>query len=246
MCSCESESSPSSAVASRRRFLTGGVALGAAALLTTPAGAARPLPPGSKPDPFFLFLGRKPAAPDRPLTTGPFQARGSAPTQAPGGAPAVASRSPAAGPHDHRTLTLDNINTGERLTVTYMEQGRYLPDALAAINRLMRDRRTDEVAPIDPALLDLMCDIRSRLETATPLQIISGYRAPDTNAQMRRSDRAVARKSYHTLGMAADIAVPGCPIPTLRRVAVALGRGGVGDYPRSGFVHVDVGPPRTW
>jgi uncharacterized protein YcbK (DUF882 family) len=152
-----------------------------------------------------------------------------------------------AGAPAHRTLALDNINTGERLTVTYMEGGRYLPDALREINHIMRDRRTDDVAPIDPALLDLMCDIRAALETPLPLQLISGYRAPRTNATLRRQgDRAVARKSYHTRGMAADIAVEGCAVDRLRRVAVALGRGGVGDYPRSGFVHVDVGPPRTW
>lgn len=245
MCSCESSPDPDVADpaprapadrtgASRRGLLLGGAALLAtAAAPLAGAAAAMPVPPGAKPAaPFLYRLGRKPTPPARP---GPDGAA----------TPAALRPAPTGGPAQ-RTLTLDNINTGERLTVTYMENGRYLPDALAALNHLMRDRRTDAVAAIDPALFDLLCDIRMRLETAQPLQLISGYRAPETNARMRQRDRAVARKSYHTRGMAADIAVPGCSVATLRQVAVAMGRGGVGDYPRSGFVHVDVGPPRTW
>ncbi len=220
---------------SRRRLILGGLVcattlgIGPAAL----AAAPPPLSPGAKPDVFLARLGLKPPAPARPEAA-PRTATGAPPRRAPTGGPA------------HRTLALDNINTGERLTATYMEDGRYLPDALAAINHLMRDRRSGAVATIDPALLDLICDVRTRLDTNQPVQIISGYRAPRTNARMRRTDGAVARKSYHTRGMAADIAVPGCSIGNLRRVAVAMGRGGVGAYPASGFVHVDVGPPRTW
>jgi uncharacterized protein YcbK (DUF882 family) len=218
---------------SRRSSLIGGAAFGIATLLSTAtaARAAVPLPVGPKPDvPLWFRAGRKPSPPGTP---GPEAGAGTLPA-VPAGAPAV------------RTLALDNINTGERLSVTYMEHGRYLPDALAEINSLMRDRRSGAVAPIDPGLLDLISDICLRLETRDPVRLISGYRAPATNRAMRAQDRAVARKSYHTRGMAADIVLPGRSLGDLRRAAVALGRGGVGTYPRSGFVHVDVGPPRTW
>lgn len=216
----------------------GGLACSAAlGVVPSVAAAAVPVPPGPKPDSFLARLGFKPPVPDRP--SAPAAAANQPAT------PATLRRVPAGSPA-HRTLTLDNINTGERLTATYMENGRYLPDALQAINHLMRDRRSGAVATIDPALLDLMCDIHGRIGSNQPVQLISGYRAPKTNANMRQSDRAVARKSYHTRGMAADIAIPGCSIGDLRRIAVAMGRGGVGAYPSSGFVHVDVGPPRSW
>ncbi|WP_299443955.1 DUF882 domain-containing protein [uncultured Rhodospira sp.] len=218
-------SNPDSSVptATRRRVLVAGAALGAATLTPlAPSLAAVPLPPGEKPPVPLLFrLGRKPIPP--------------------GHVPAA----PTAGPLT-RSLALDNINTGERLTVTYLENGRYVPDALRALNHILRDRRTDEVAPIDPALLNLLSDISARLETRAPIEIISAYRAPETNATMRRAGRGVAKKSYHMRGMAADIAVPGVSLGDLRRLALAMDRGGVGYYPRSGFVHVDVGPPRSW
>lgn len=215
---------------SRRRLLAGGGAVGVAAVVTTLTGsawAALPGPPTAKPNPTTNA--------GLPLPPNPRAARPLALSQV----------TPVSGP-GHRALTLDNINTGERLSVTYMENGHYLSDALAAINRLMRDRRSGDVAPIDPALLDLMCDIHAHLETTAPVQLISGYRAPDTNTRLSRTNGAVAKKSYHTRGMAADIAIPDRTLGDLRRVALSLGRGGVGFYPKSGFVHVDVGPPRAW
>jgi len=223
---------------SRRRCLVGGAALGATALasaVTTTANATAPLPAGPKPDvPLIFRIGRKPSPPANASRS----VAAAEPVQQP--------RAPSHGGPLHRSLRIDNINTGELLRVTYMEKGRYVPGALAEINHLMRDRRSGEVAPIDPALLDLLSDICLRLEARSPVRLISGYRAPETNREMRTHDRAVARKSYHTRGMAADIALPGRSLSDLRRVAVAIGRGGVGIYPRSGFVHVDVGPPRTW
>jgi len=222
---------------SRRRCLVGSAALGATALVSaaTTANATVPLPAGPKPDvPLIFRIGRKP--------TPPADARRSVAAAEPVERPLV----PARGGPLHRSLRIDNINTGELLRVTYMEKGHYVPDALAEINHLMRDRRSGEVAPIDPALLDLLSDICLRLEARSPVRLISGYRAPETNQDMRTHDRSVASKSYHTRGMAADIALPGRSLGDLRRVAVAIGRGGVGIYPKSGFVHVDVGPPRTW
>lgn len=231
MCDCDH---PTPAL-SRRHCLAGAAGLGLVTLTPAamPAHAAVPLPSGPKPDvPLWFRAGRKPEPPHVATVTRPA-------------VPSAPARTPLDG-SSVRTLALDNINTGERLTVTYMEHGRYLPDALEAINRLMRDRRSGEVGAIDPALLDLISDICLHMNTRAPVRLISGYRAPETNSMMRAQSRGVARKSYHTRGMAADIAVPGRSLGDLRRAAVALHRGGVGAYPGSGFVHVDVGPPRTW
>ena len=144
------------------------------------------------------------------------------------------------------SLNLLNVHTGERLVCTYREQGRLLPDALAAIDHLLRDHRTDEMRPIDPALLDLMASLAGRLESTRPFRVFSGYRAPQTNEMLRRHSDGVAKRSYHMQGMAVDIELSGRTARQLQAAALAERAGGVGYYPRSGFVHVDTGPIRSW
>jgi uncharacterized protein YcbK (DUF882 family) len=56
----------------------------------------------------------------------------------------------------------------------------------------------------------------------------------------------VASDSQHMNGNAMDISMPGVPVFKVRQVARSLGMGGVGFYPRSGFVHIDTGPVRYW
>jgi uncharacterized protein YcbK (DUF882 family) len=147
-----------------------------------------------------------------------------------------------------RTLAFNNIHTGEHLTVDYWVEGRYLPDALQSINYLLRDFRTGDVHVMEPQLMDLLAGLRSHLDTAQPFEVISGYRSPATNASLRAEHEhsGVASKSFHMQGMAIDIRVPGRPLAALRDVALAQRGGGVGYYPESDFVHVDVGRVRTW
>jgi uncharacterized protein YcbK (DUF882 family) len=145
-------------------------------------------------------------------------------------------------------LFFDNIHTGEKLKVEYWTKGRYLPDALAEVNHLLRDFRTGHVHPIAPQLLDLLVMVRSRLETAEPVSIISGYRSPATNAMLRgeHEHSGVATKSLHMQGMAIDIRILGRSLAALHTAALAERAGGVGYYPQSDFVHVDVGRVRSW
>ncbi len=154
------------------------------------------------------------------------------------GAPAAAASG--------RKLALLNLHTGERLSATYWEAGAYLPDALSAIDRILRDHRTDEVHPIDPRLLDLAAEVTGAMGSSGPIQIISGYRSPRSNAALRRSSNGVARRSLHMEGQALDIRIPGALLAQVRDTAWSLQRGGVGYYPGSDFVHVDVGRPRRW
>jgi len=63
---------------------------------------------------------------------------------------------------------------------------------------------------------------------------------------LRGASEGVAQHSLHIEGWAIDIRVPGRDLAVLRRAALALEAGGVGYYPRSDFVHVDVGRVRTW
>ena len=147
-----------------------------------------------------------------------------------------------------RELSLNNIHTGEKLKVEYWSGGKYLPDALGEVNRLLRDFRTGQIHVIDPQLLDLLVKLRIRLETVQPINIISGFRSPATNALLRAEHEhsGVASKSLHMQGMAIDIRVPGRELAHLHAAALAERSGGVGYYPQSDFVHVDVGRVRSW
>lgn len=145
-----------------------------------------------------------------------------------------------------KALTFYNTHTGETLKAVYWNRGVYVPQALAEINYILRDHRTGEVREIEPALLDLLCALRQKLGSSSPFSIISGYRSPETNSHLSNKSRGVAKNSMHLLGKAIDIRLPGHELKTLQRAAVDLRRGGVGYYPSSDFVHVDVGRVRYW
>lgn len=145
-----------------------------------------------------------------------------------------------------RSLSLYNLHTGESLRTVYWFKGGYLAQALTDINRILRDYRTDETVPIDTGLIDLLHTIHCRMGSQEMLHVISGYRSPVTNGHLRGIGRGVAKNSLHMEGKAADIRLPDQSLSALRRAAVELKRGGVGYYPGSDFVHVDVGRVRYW
>jgi uncharacterized protein YcbK (DUF882 family) len=147
-----------------------------------------------------------------------------------------------------RQLAFDNLHTGEKVKVEYWAEGQYLQDALAQINHVLRDFRSGEVHPIAPQLLDLISMLQARLETTGPVSIISGYRSPATNVMLRgeREHSGVATKSLHMQGMAIDLRIAGRSLAAVRTAALAQRLGGVGYYPQSDFVHVDVGRVRSW
>ncbi len=145
-----------------------------------------------------------------------------------------------------RRVRLLNLHTGERGDIVFAEGGRLMPDALAAINTLLRDHRTGEVHEIDTNLLTLVADLADRISAAQPFEVISGYRSPVTNAALHAASAGVATRSLHMQGRAIDIRAPGLASTALRDAALGLGRGGVGYYPGPDFVHVDVGRVRAW
>jgi uncharacterized protein YcbK (DUF882 family) len=156
--------------------------------------------------------------------------------------PALAARRPIG----FRSVALRNIHTGERLNAVYWAEGRYVPDAMRRINWVLRDHHTDEVRRIDPELLDLLTKLQAKLRTREPFQVISGYRSPATNAMLAAMTDGVAQHSLHMQGMAVDIRVPDRALVKVQHAALSLAAGGVGFYPRSDFVHVDVGRIRRW
>ncbi len=144
-----------------------------------------------------------------------------------------------------RAISLKNLHTDETLHAVYWEKGQYVPDALQAVNQLLRDFRTGEVHPISPDLLNLITDVRDRVGSRAPFQVISGYRSPQTNAMLREQSAEVAQHSLHMDGMAIDIALEDVQLDHVRLAGMDLSRGGVGYYPGR-FVHLDVGPVRHW
>lgn len=163
-----------------------------------------------------------------------------------GGAAAVPRRASALA-DDVARLAFVNTHTGEKLDVVYREGARYLTDAIAEIDRVLRDHRSGEVFPIDRALLDQLDRLGALLGTGgKPFHVISGYRSPATNATLAARSHGVATRSLHMSGRAIDVRMPGVPLATVHRTALSMGAGGVGFYPRTDFVHLDTGRVRTW
>jgi uncharacterized protein YcbK (DUF882 family) len=145
-----------------------------------------------------------------------------------------------------KSLALYNANTGEQLHTVYWFRGKYLPDSLRAINRVLRDHHADAMHPIDPALLDLLHALSKHVDAHRPFHVTSAYRSPATNAWLRQSRPGVADRSLHSEGRAVDLRLPGYDLAIVRRAAIALHGGGVGYYPSANFVHLDTGPVRSW
>ena len=144
-----------------------------------------------------------------------------------------------------KTLKLYHRHTGEWINATFWIDGEYIYEVLESLDYFLRDYRTDEIHKIDTRLIEYLYNIQ-RLVDFKELHIVSAYRSPRTNSLLRKHSRGVAKNSFHTKGMAADITVPGVRLSTIKYAALSLHRGGVGYYPRSHFIHVDTGTPRYW
>ena len=145
-----------------------------------------------------------------------------------------------------RHLAFRSLHTDEKLEATYWADGAYRPEALKQINYLMRDWRSGSITEMDAGLFDLLHLLRESLDSNAPFEIISAYRSPKTNAKLASKSNGVAKKSLHTRGMAIDVHLPGRDLAAQRDAAIALRLGGVGYYPKSGFIHVDTGRVRRW
>lgn len=145
-----------------------------------------------------------------------------------------------------RTLSFHHTPTGERLRVTFAEDGEFVPEALAEVSHLLRDFRTGDSVAIDPELLTLLHRLRERAGGQGTYEIISAYRSPRTNDMLRERGGAVAQRSLHMDGRAIDVRLRGVPTRELRKIALDLQAGGVGYYARSDFLHVDTGRVRSW
>jgi uncharacterized protein YcbK (DUF882 family) len=127
------------------------------------------------------------------------------------------------------------VNTGERMEVGLdLASGEADAPSYRRLRHFMRCQRTGAETPLDPRLVELLYRLSQR--TKQRIQVVSGFRAPMFST---------ADLSYHTRGMAADIRIPGMTPLMVRDLAESMGVGGLGYYPTSQFVHVDVRTERA-
>ena len=150
-------------------------------------------------------------------------------------------------PLEERHLDLYNTHTRETLNVVFKKGSDYVPEALEALKKILRDRRNGEMHEMDPRLFDQLFDLARAAGVEPSYEIISGYRSPESNDKMAaRPGSGVAKKSLHMQGRAIDVRLRKCSCARLRDLALAAKQGGVGYYEKSDFVHIDTGNFRTW
>ena len=147
---------------------------------------------------------------------------------------------------DTRSISMFHTHSKESITVTFKVNGRYDEAGLAKLNHFLRDWRNHKVTKMNPHLFDILWEVNRETGGKEPIQIISAYRSPETNAMLRSRSSGVAQFSQHMQGNAIDFRIPGVPIASLRAAGLRLERGGVGFYPGSDFVHMDTGSIRHW
>jgi uncharacterized protein YcbK (DUF882 family) len=149
---------------------------------------------------------------------------------------------------DTRTIEVMQMHTKERISVTFRRNGRYDQRGLDQLNWIMRDWRRDEATKMNPRLYDLLWEVHRSTGSREPVRVVSAYRAPQTNAALRRRSSAVAESSQHMSGNAVDFYLADVPADRIRAIGMRMQRGGVGYYPRANtpFIHLDVASVRHW
>jgi uncharacterized protein YcbK (DUF882 family) len=144
-------------------------------------------------------------------------------------------------------LRLYETHRHQSIDVVYRKGDVYIPANVARLEYFLRDHLNGQVHAFDPRLFDLLHTLEAKIGRPNAvIDVICGYRTPSTNSYLRRHTAGVAQHSLHMLGEAMDIRIPGVPLWKLRQAALGLQGGGVGFYPESDFVHVDVGRVRQW
>lgn len=162
-------------------------------------------------------------------------------TLAPSAAEAAPVRLPAT-----RAISFLNVNTGESWNGVYWRDGKIDEAASKALARILRDHRSGVLARVNVPLLDALWRVGNRLDTGEPWRVLSAYRTARSQNQIRRVEKTAARRSMHVQGRAVDVTMTDRSAKSIAAVARREKIGGIGDYGRRGFVHIDTGPYRTW
>jgi len=141
-------------------------------------------------------------------------------------------------------LDLTNAHTGEKFAGPYRDAQGPIPDALTELSYFLRDFHSGTTIGYHVSVLDFLTRVMDAV-AAPRATVLSAYRTPETNAILSRTTFGVAEHSQHMYGRALDIYLP-VRLEEAMQAARAMQRGGVGWYPRSGFIHLDTGPVRNW
>jgi len=149
---------------------------------------------------------------------------------------------------DTRTISLINHHTDESGEFTYLVNGAYDKATLEKLNWFLRDWRLNEPTHMDPKLFDILWDVYRQSGSHEPIDVLSAYRSPQTNAMLRRRSRQVAEHSQHMEGKAIDAHFVDVGTAAIRDITMRMQAGGVGFYPigSTPWVHVDSGSVRYW
>ena len=145
-----------------------------------------------------------------------------------------------------KKISLYNVHTDEKLDRVFWADGEYIDESLDEISYLFRDFRQNSIIDIDKELIDTMYNVQSLVGNYKRINVLSGYRTRKTQNMLRHSGHHVAKDSMHSYGKAVDIDMDRTSVRHLMNAAKVLRKGGVGYYPRNGFVHIDTGKVRSW
>ena len=148
------------------------------------------------------------------------------------------------GTEPEMVINVYNTWTREYLPVSLEEEADVLAPKVC-VDQFFRCHFSNQPTGMDPRLFKALIKAARYFKKAR-VDIVSGFRSPKYNLILRKKGRQVARRSQHTQGHAVDFRVRGVPVKKLHRWARSLRLGGVGFYPSSSFIHIDVGPIRFW
>jgi uncharacterized protein YcbK (DUF882 family) len=143
-----------------------------------------------------------------------------------------------------RRLKLFNSHTRESFDGPYRDDQGPIASAMDELSHLLRDHHSGERIAIDVGVLDFLAAVMDSVG-AGRATVLSAYRTLATNRMLARTTFGVADNSQHLYGRALDIRLES-RLEDAMATARKMQRGGVGWYPRSGFVHLDTGPVRNW
>ena len=143
-----------------------------------------------------------------------------------------------------RRIRLLNAHTRESFDGPYRDENGPISAAMEDLSILLRDHRSGERAAIDVGVIDFLAAVMDAVAVSRAV-IVSAYRSAATNAALARTTFGVAENSQHLYGRALDIHLES-RLEQAMETARAMKRGGVGWYPRAGFMHIDTGPVRNW
>ena len=124
-------------------------------------------------------------------------------------------------------------------------KGIYDEKALKTIHRLFGAEKDRPLSTVSLRLIEFLDYLEDHLHPGARITIVSGYRSPQYNTDLRNKGRLAAKASLHQYGMAADIKIQGTSSKRVWNTVKKLGFGGTGYY-KGELVHIDVGPARSW